>query len=1309
MFRRAGAVAVSAALIAGSLTLVATPAFAAVPDPALNYTFNDLTLGALANAAVITDTGVRSPISNGAVQRATATAVAGVTGAAGDKALRLPGGGNSSSTASYVNLPNDIITSTDTAVTITLWTKYEGPSPSCQSPITLGKSTTNYLMTSTACDSGTYGAVKEGASEQRVGNNGAPLSNKWTQTALVYDVTAHTISYYVNGVLDQVTNATGAQLGTITGLTQTINAAIGTSPLGGYLGRSFWADPFYQGSIDDVKIYRSALTQAQIREAGASNFALLAQADIDALSVASTANAPFALTTVGGVTGSAVSWVSSNSSLVSVNGNTATVSRPIGGTAPTVTLTASVVFGGVTQTKAFTVAVTPVPITSVTVSRSGNGALASGATEQLSAQVVPAGASQTVTWSTSNSAIATVSSAGLVTATGTGTVTITATAFDGSQSDTVDLAVNSPSVAGSKPTISGTAEVGSTLTASAGTWTPGDAALSYQWRRSGSAIGGATGTSYVLTTSDIGSVITVRVTGAKAGFTSDAKTSEPTQRVSALVPAASLKYTFNELALGSTLANASAIADTGTRTTVTNGTVQRATATVVAGVTGAAGDTAIRLPGGASSSSTAAYVTLPNDIITSSDTAVTVTMWTKWEGTGPGSCQAPFALGKSTSAYVMASTSCDGTYGAIGESGEQRVGNSGPSLPVGKWAQIALVYDVASHTVSYYVNGVLDQIVGASFADQFGTITGMTKTINAAVGTGSVGGYLGKSFYVDPYLIGAIDDVKIYNSALTQAQVAQAGASNFAALAQSELNALTVPTTATSDFTLATAGTTTGSSISWESSKPSAISVSGSAATVTRTIGGTAPSVTLTATATLGNAIVTKTFTVDVTPIPISSVTVTRDGSGSVLAGSTEQLAAVVAPTGAPQSVTWTTTDATIATVSTTGLVTGVAAGEVTITATSADGSTSGTIDLVVVLPDLAAQTPTITGTAKVGSTLTAASAAWGPAPVALSYQWSRDDEEIDGATSSTYVLTGADVDAVITVTITGTKSGYNPDSATSDGTSAVAPGELASAVPTITGDARFGGTLTAVAGSWGPGAVTLSYQWFRGSSAIAGATGSSHVVQVADVGASLRVVVKGSKTGYSTTSTEATSAVVQAATLTAGLPAVSGAAAVGSTLTGTAGSWGPTGVALSWQWLRNGSPVAGAVGASYALTAADQGAAISLRISASLPGYASADATSVATTAVAAGALAGTTPKVSGTAKVGKKLSVKAGTWSQPAVTVSYQWYRNGKAIKKATKSTYTVAKADKGKKITVKVTGKKVGYTTLVKTSKSTKKVAK
>ena len=84
-------------------------------------------------------------------------------------------------------------------------------------------------------------------------------------------------------------------------------------------------------------------------------------------------------------------------------------------------------------------------------------------------------------------------------------------------------------------------------------------------------------------------------------------------------------------------------------------------------------------------------------------------------------------------------------------------------------------------------------------------------------------------------------------------------------------------------------------------------------------------------------------------------------------------------------------------------------------------------------------------------------------------------------------------------------------------------------------------------------------------------------------------------------------------------------------------------------------------------------------------------------------------TPTISGTAKVGKTLTAAAGSWAPQPDSLGYQWYRSGKAISKATKSTYKLTKSDAKKKITVKVTAKKDGYETLAKTSKATGKVAK
>jgi uncharacterized protein YjdB/endonuclease I len=78
-----------------------------------------------------------------------------------------------------------------------------------------------------------------------------------------------------------------------------------------------------------------------------------------------------------------------------------------------------------------------------------------------------------------------------------------------------------------------------------------------------------------------------------------------------------------------------------------------------------------------------------------------------------------------------------------------------------------------------------------------------------------------------------------------------------------------------------------------------------------------------------------RTSAYNVATVDPTSVTVSPS-TASVTVGGTVQLTATVSPSNAsPKTVTWTTSNSSYATVSTSGLVTGVAAGTVTITATS--------------------------------------------------------------------------------------------------------------------------------------------------------------------------------------------------------------------------------------------------------------------------------------------------------------------------------------------------------------------------------------
>lgn len=73
----------------------------------------------------------------------------------------------------------------------------------------------------------------------------------------------------------------------------------------------------------------------------------------------------------------------------------------------------------------------------------------------------------------------------------------------------------------------------------------------------------------------------------------------------------------------------------------------------------------------------------------------------------------------------------------------------------------------------------------------------------------------------------------------------------------------------------------------------------------------------------------------------------------------------------------------------------------------------------------LVAPVPTIAGDPSVGKTLTANAGIWGPEPVTLAYQWSADGTPIAGAKTSTLALSTEHVGKAITVSVTGTKTGY--------------------------------------------------------------------------------------------------------------------------------------------------------------------------------------------------------------------------------------------------------------------------------------------
>ena len=167
---------------------------------------------------------------------------------------------------------------------------------------------------------------------------------------------------------------------------------------------------------------------------------------------------------------------------------------------------------------------------------------------------------------------------------------------------------------------------------------------------------------------------------------------------------------------------------------------------------------------------------------------------------------------------------------------------------------------------------------------------------------------------------------------------------------------------------------------------------------------------------------------------------------------------------------------------------------------------------------------PSISGTTRDGSTLTASDGRWSNGPTSFAYQWLRCGAEgancgaIPGASSKRYTLTTSDVGHRIRVQVTASNSSGSSN-ATSGATGvirAVGSQPHNTAAPTITGNPRDGETLTAGTGTWtGTAPITYAYQWSRcdgtgaNCAAIAGATGQTYNVTSADVLHTMRVTVR--------------------------------------------------------------------------------------------------------------------------------------------------------------------------------------------------------
>lgn len=321
-------------------------------------------------------------------------------------------------------------------------------------------------------------------------------------------------------------------------------------------------------------------------------------------------------------------------------------------------------------------------------------------------------------------------------------------------------------------------------------------------------------------------------------------------------------------------------------------------------------------------------------------------------------------------------------------------------------------------------------------------------------------------------------------------------------------------------------------------------------------------------------------------------------------------------------------------------------------------------------------------------------------------FQWFRNAVAVPGATGRTYKLTPADAGKKITAKYTSVektswdkKIVYVPTATLSTEYDLQIPAsESAHPAAKLTGTGFVTEKLSVALDPTVFPHAQKTYQWFKDdTTAIKGATGPTFIPDdslnlkrvhavVTFVGAHAEPVELISK-----------SVKIDHGNLKSGKPTISGSVRVGSKLTAKPGTVSKQDAKLTYIWLRNGKEIFQQNRSTYTLVPADLGKKISVKTQFTHRYYNTVVTQSTATKTVAPGTLkVSKKPTLSGKKIVGKTVKASSGAYSPIAEKVTYQWQRSGKNIKGATKSGYRVTKADKGKKLTVKVSAIKKGYTT-------------
>ncbi len=650
-------------------------------------------------------------------------------------------------TSQYATLPNGVVSNLHD-FTVATWVYWNGGG-NWQRVFDFGSGTSTYMFLTP-----TYGATGKlrfaittggGNGEQRIDGTAALPSGGWHHVAVTLSGTTGTL--YVNG----------QQVGQNTAMT------LRPSDLGATtqnrIGRSQYNDPYLNGRVDDFRLYAGALSASQIT-------ALAAPIQTTGL------------TATGGSGQIALTWTATSGATsytvrraTTSGGAYTTVASGLTGTSYTNT--------GLAAGTTYFYVVTP-------ANASGDGANSAEASA-ITTPAAPGGVTATpgngqvaLTWSASTGAtgynvLRATSPGGSYTTVATGVVNthytdtglangttyyyvVAATNGSGSSANSTQVnALTAPPAPADLVALgwNGAVDLG---------WTPASGATSYSVKRATTSGGayttlasGVASPAYSDTTAVDGTTYYYVVSATNAGGESANSAEASTTFTQPLV-----YLKFDETS-GSSAADSSGNGWTGT---LVNGPLWSA---------GRSNNT-VDLDGAND------HVTLPTGVMNGL-TDFTITLWANLDSISNWSRLFDFGTGTTVNMFL---TPKNGANNRIrfaittgGGGGEQRIDGT-TALPIGGWHHVAVT--LAGSTGTLYVDGV-----------QVGQNTAMTLTPSSLGSTTQ--NRIGRSQYNDPYLMGRIDEFRIYGRALTAAEVASLMATSPAGLVSAPASLTATPGT----------------------------------------------------------------------------------------------------------------------------------------------------------------------------------------------------------------------------------------------------------------------------------------------------------------------------------------------------------------------------------------------------------------------------------------------------------------------------------------------------------------------------------